>query len=73
MRRLLLVAGLSLLAGCQSFTASPHRHDQVDDPLLCTAEQRRKARYLLPYPDEDLAPRSGSAERPVLSPPSVTR
>jgi hypothetical protein len=72
MRTLLLAAGL-LLSGCHSFTASPHRHDPVDDPLLCTAEQRREARYLLPYPDVELAPRSGSAERPVLSPPPVAR
>jgi hypothetical protein len=65
-----MMVGLLLLAGCQSMSSPwrPAQREPVDDPLLSTAEQRRKSRYLSPFPDDELGPRSGSAERAVLAP-----
>lgn len=67
--RYMLLVGLFLLAGCQSFTPiGAHRNERVDDPLLTTQEQRRKARSYYVYPDEELGPRSGAADRALLRP-----
>ena len=68
MRTLLLIALLGL-AGCQTAAGplAPRRPERADDPLLCTAEQKRKARYLFAFPDEELGPQS-RGERPPLTP-----
>jgi hypothetical protein len=67
--RTLLLLGCVVLAGCQSFSpVGAHRNERADDPLLTTAEQRRKARSLYVYPDEELGPRSGAADRTLLRP-----
>lgn len=67
--RSVLLLGLVLLAGCQSFSPiGAHRNERADDPLLTTQEQRRKARSYYAYPDEELGPRSGSGDRSVLRP-----
>ncbi len=68
MRRILLV-GVLCLAGCQSVVGPfETRRERADDPLLTSAEQQRKARYLHAYADEDLAARSNVVGRPEPSP-----
>jgi hypothetical protein len=67
--RSVVLLGLLLLAGCQSFSPiGAHRSDRADDPFLTTQEQRRKARSYYAYPDEELGPRSGTADRSLLRP-----
>ncbi len=56
--RTLLAMALLTLTGCTTFVGPRERApDRADDPLLCPAEQKRKARYLLPYADPELSPR----------------
>lgn len=67
--RSVLLFSLVLLVGCQSFSPiGAPRNDRADDPLLTTQEQRRKARSYYAYPDEELGPRSGAADRTRLRP-----
>jgi hypothetical protein len=62
MRKLLVL--LLVVSGCQTFNApwDSRRPERADDPLLAPNEQRRKARYLLAFPDLELGPRSGAGE-----------
>ncbi|MER3416335.1 MAG: hypothetical protein C4297_09020 [Gemmataceae bacterium] len=68
MRQGMLVA-LLLLAGCQSIVKpfEPRSKERADDPLFTATEQQRRARYLHPFPDAELGPRS-RVEPPELSP-----
>jgi hypothetical protein len=72
MRRLLLLAVLAL-CGCQGVVGPFGRGpipDRVDDPRLTIAEQERKGRDRLAYPDE--AP-TVEAPRSALDPPQTNR
>jgi hypothetical protein len=64
MHRLLLV-GILLLAGCQSFVGPRQRSmnpQRVDDPSLTLGEQERKSRDQLAFPDGSITvgPRTGA-------------
>jgi hypothetical protein len=71
MRRLFLIGLLALvtLTGCRNSTnfLTSRTKERADDPLYSTEEQKRRARFLNAYPDEDLAPRTG-VERPPDAP-----
>lgn len=69
MRKLFLLVLLGL-AGCQSFTTpfDTRRPQRADDPMLSTGEQQKRVRYTHAFTDEELAPRSGAADRPEPSP-----
>jgi len=63
MRRLLVVFGLLLLAGCQNLTGPRARREdpiKVDEPRYNVGEQLRRSRDQLAFPDQSgsLAPRT---------------
>lgn len=73
MRKLLLIGllGVTTLTGCsngRSFLTSREK-ERADDPLYSSAEQKRRARYMVPLPlnDDYLVPRAG--RDPVLDSP----
>ena len=74
MRKLFLIGllGITALTGCKSggptFLTSREK-EKADDPLYSSAEQKRRARYLVPLPlnDDYLVPRAG--RDPVLDSP----
>jgi hypothetical protein len=71
MRKLFLMGLLCLVTvtGCRNSTSllTSRDKERADDPLYSSAEQKRRARFLHTYPDDDLAPRSG-VERPPDGP-----
>jgi hypothetical protein len=61
MRRFLLL-GVLILTGCHNISGPfAPRKDRVDDPLVSTQEQQRRARYTLALPEESptVAPPTG--------------
>lgn len=66
---LLLLVGF---AGCQN-VVKPYeyrRPEFADDPRLTPAEQEKRVRALIAFPDDRLGPRSGTAEPSLLGPVS---
>jgi hypothetical protein len=70
MRYLLLGCLLCFAIGCKSMRQplGPRTIERADDPLLSPYEQHRKVRYLYPYPDPELGPKSGSREKDLFGP-----
>lgn len=67
MRRVLLIGGLVLVAGCQGLVGPRQRSAQpvlIDDPRLSTAEQEKRGREFLALPEKspDIAPRTGAED-----------
>jgi hypothetical protein len=73
MRKLFLIGllGITALTGCTSGHSllTSREKEKADDPLYSSAEQKRRARYLVPLPlnDDYLVPRAG--RDPVLDSP----